>query len=122
MKTEKNLRLEKNEDDRHTDCDKSTLDFLNNQLYLPNEKTLIELPKDDNEVHPFDLVMEKVGSHGRYQKRFYFLFNIVFVFLVSMPNLNFIVGLAIPEHWCHVPGRNGTNYTLEEWKNIHIPT
>ncbi|GLV42087.1 uncharacterized protein CBL_04954 [Carabus blaptoides fortunei] len=38
-----------------------------------------------------------------------------------MPYLNIILVLSVPDHWCHIPGRENTNYTLEEWKNLTLP-
>ncbi|XP_026477381.1 carcinine transporter-like [Ctenocephalides felis] len=29
--------------------------------------------------------------------------------------------MSIPDHWCYVPGRENTNFTLQEWKNITLP-
>ncbi|XP_049809006.1 solute carrier family 22 member 7-like, partial [Schistocerca nitens] len=29
--------------------------------------------------------------------------------------------MQTPDHWCHVPGRERTNLSLEEWKNFTIP-
>ena len=28
---------------------------------------------------------------------------------------------VVPDHWCHVPGREDTNFTVKEWKSITIP-
>ncbi|XP_047111703.1 carcinine transporter-like [Schistocerca piceifrons] len=33
----------------------------------------------------------------------------------------FYLAMQTPDHWCHVPGRECANLTLEEWKNITIP-
>lgn len=41
--------------------------------------------------------------------------------LVAMPALNIILALTSPDHWCHVPGRNETNFTLSEWKMLTVP-
>lgn len=69
----------------------------------------------------FDRVMEKVGYQGPFQYRFNMIFNFVLVILVSMPYLNIILALAVPDHWCHVPGRNSTTFSLEQWKNLTLP-
>lgn len=69
----------------------------------------------------FDAVMEKVGTTGSFQTKFNYIFNFLLVTATSMPYLNIILILAIPDHWCHVPGRENTNYTTEEWKNLTIP-
>ncbi|XP_017787307.1 PREDICTED: organic cation transporter 1-like [Nicrophorus vespilloides] len=69
----------------------------------------------------FDSVIQTVGNDGKFQKRFNFLFNFVLVVLTSMPYLNIVIALAVPEHWCNVPGREYTNHTIETWKELHIP-
>lgn len=69
----------------------------------------------------FDSIMERVGTKGKFQKRFNFLFNFLLVTATSMPYLNIILILAVPDHWCYVPGRENTNFTLEEWKNLTLP-
>lgn len=75
------------------------------------------VPQDE----AFDKIMETVGSNGPFQKRFNYIFNIGLVFFASMVYNNMIFILGTPDHWCHVPGREFTNYTLEEWKNITLP-
>ncbi|PSN43705.1 hypothetical protein C0J52_18633 [Blattella germanica] len=69
----------------------------------------------------FDEVLEHVGSEGRFQHRFNYLYNMFFTFLFAMPCFNIYLAFTIPGHWCHVPGRNETNYTLEEWKQLTLP-
>ncbi|KDR09584.1 hypothetical protein L798_00320, partial [Zootermopsis nevadensis] len=69
----------------------------------------------------FDRLMNHVGLNGKYQSRFNFVFNFVFVIFLAMPYLNLVLALTTPEHWCHVPGRNETNFTEEEWKSLTIP-
>lgn len=69
----------------------------------------------------FDSIMEKIGTNGSFQKTFNFLFNFLLVTATSMPYLNIILALAVPDHWCHVPGREFTNYTSEEWKHLTLP-
>lgn len=69
----------------------------------------------------FDNILIHIGNNGPFQKKFNFIFNFAMCFLASMPYLNFIISLTIPNHWCAVPGREKTNYTLEEWKLLTIP-
>jgi hypothetical protein len=69
----------------------------------------------------FDGLMNNVGLNGKYQSRFNFVFNFVFVIFLAMPYLNLVLAMTIPEHWCHVPGRNETALTEEEWKQLTIP-
>nr|CAD7448068.1 unnamed protein product [Timema bartmani] len=81
--------------------------------------------KDKNEETEdamFETLFTQIGSRGKFQKRFNYLYNMLFVMLVSMPYYNIVMALAVPDHWCHLPGRNGTNYTLDQWKEITLPS
>lgn len=77
------------------------------------------LVKEEESI--FDDIMESIGNGGKFQKRFNIIFNFVLVFFASMPYMNVIYAIVVPDHWCHVPGREFTNYTVEEWKEITIP-
>lgn len=77
--------------------------------------------ENDAETSAIDTIMEKIGNAGRYQSSFNFKFNLILPILAAMPYVNLIISLATPDHWCHVPGRENTNYTLEEWKNLTLP-
>lgn len=35
--------------------------------------------------------------------------------------MNIILALNIPDHWCNVPGRERTNFTLHEWMDLTLP-
>uniref|UniRef100_A0A1A9WDS2 Major facilitator superfamily (MFS) profile domain-containing protein n=1 Tax=Glossina brevipalpis TaxID=37001 RepID=A0A1A9WDS2_9MUSC len=71
---------------------------------------------------PFQIVMEKAGNHGRFQ----LIYNLIFVAALGMSGamiyMNIILALNIPEHWCTVPGREKTNFTLSEWRRLTLPT
>jgi hypothetical protein len=69
----------------------------------------------------FNELMEHVGMEGKFQSRFNYLYNMALMVLVAMPALNIILALTSPDHWCHVPGRNETNFTLSEWKTLTVP-
>ncbi|XP_026479556.1 uncharacterized protein LOC113385953 [Ctenocephalides felis] len=69
----------------------------------------------------FDTVMQSVGNNGPFQKRFNYLYNLIFAIVAAMPCMNIILALSVPDHWCHVPGREFTNYTIDEWKNLTLP-
>ncbi|XP_023703458.1 solute carrier family 22 member 5 isoform X2 [Cryptotermes secundus] len=69
----------------------------------------------------FNDLMEHVGMEGKFQSRFNYLYNLALMVLVAMPALNIIMALTSPDHWCHVPGRNETNFTLSEWKQLTVP-
>lgn len=69
----------------------------------------------------FHQALHSVGDDGIFQKRFNYFYNCVLVGLSSMIYLNIVLMMAIPDHWCHVPGRNLTNYTIDEWKELTLP-
>lgn len=69
----------------------------------------------------FDKIMEMAGDEGPFQKRFNYIFNAGLVFFGSMIYMNIILALNVPEHWCHVPGREHTNFTNEQWKHLTLP-
>lgn len=75
----------------------------------------------DKEGAVFDRIMETVGNDGKFQRRFNFLFNFTICMMVSMSFMNVMLVLNDPEHWCYVPGRNETNYTIEEWRDLVLP-
>ncbi|KAK7872792.1 hypothetical protein R5R35_011917 [Gryllus longicercus] len=65
--------------------------------------------------------MEAVGNRGKFQTQFNLTFNLAFVLLAAMPFLNLVLAMAVPEHWCHVPGREHTNLTMQQWKELTLP-
>lgn len=83
--------------------------------------TLHHLDQDMVYDSTFDDIIEEIGNSGKFQKRFNFIFNSVLVFFATLIYMNIIYGLIIPDHWCHVPGRELTNYSLDEWKTFTIP-
>ncbi|XP_049771793.1 carcinine transporter-like [Schistocerca cancellata] len=68
-----------------------------------------------------DGLIAAIGSRGRFQTRFNLIFNLCFLVLAAMPPLNYMIAMSVPDHWCHVPGRELTNYSLDEWKALTIP-
>lgn len=75
----------------------------------------------ENQDAAFDKIMERVGDNGIFQKKFNWIFNVAMVLCASMAYMNIVLALSVPDHWCHVPGRETTNYTEEEWKNLTLP-
>uniref|UniRef100_A0A336MX72 CSON006225 protein n=1 Tax=Culicoides sonorensis TaxID=179676 RepID=A0A336MX72_CULSO len=69
----------------------------------------------------FDRIMEMVGNDGKFQRRFNFLFNFSICMFVSMAFMNIMLVLNDPDHWCFVPGREKTNYSIEEWRDLVLP-
>lgn len=70
----------------------------------------------------FDQIMHRIGDRGKFQKRFNYIFNVGLVYFASMVFMNIILAMNIPDNWCYVPGRNMTNFTLDEWHNLTLPT
>lgn len=83
-----------------------------------SEKTGKEEINDDA---LFDSIIEEIGNDGKFQNRFNFLYNFILVTFVTMPYLNIVLAMTVPDHWCYVPGRETTNYTLDEWKERSLP-
>lgn len=69
----------------------------------------------------FEKIMELVGNDGPFQYRFNLIYNSVMVVFGGMSFMNIILAMNIPDHWCYVPGREYTNYTLEQWKFLTLP-
>ncbi|PSN35683.1 hypothetical protein C0J52_21768 [Blattella germanica] len=49
----------------------------------------------------FEGLMQHVGLDGKFQSRFNYVFNLVFVVFLAMPYLNLVLAMTVPEHWCH---------------------
>jgi hypothetical protein len=84
------------------------------------EQTGLKEMKEEEE-DTFEDLMEHIGMDGKFQLWFNLIFNMGFILTVAMPSFNLILAVTLPNHWCHVPGRNGTNYTLTEWQNLTLP-
>lgn len=77
--------------------------------------------KEINDDALFDTLIEEIGNDAKFQNRFNFLYNFILVTFVTMPYLNIVLAMTVPDHWCHVPGREFTNYSMEEWKERSLP-
>lgn len=69
----------------------------------------------------FDKILEIVGDDGKFQNRFNYIFNVGLSMCSAMVYMNIVLALSIPTHWCHVPGIENTNSTLDEWRQITLP-
>ncbi|XP_047113201.1 solute carrier family 22 member 7-like [Schistocerca piceifrons] len=69
----------------------------------------------------FEDIIEEIGSYGKFQIRFSIVFCCLASYFSAMSAYAMIIALTVPEHWCHVPGREGTNSTIEMWKKLTIP-
>lgn len=96
-------------------------DVLTALVKPPEEKQKRDKPEDEEELTAIEKLMEAVGTRGRFQRRFNWTFNLLVVTFAGMPYVNIVLVLTVPDHWCHVPGREATNYTEDQWKALHIP-
>ncbi|XP_049862328.1 carcinine transporter-like [Schistocerca gregaria] len=97
-------------------------DIDNGELQTLEERTGIpECSRKTKAAPAFEEVLEAIGSRGKFQTRL----NIVFVCFApcfDMMSLNvFYLAMQTPDHWCYVPGREFSNLSIEEWKNLTIP-
>lgn len=91
--------------------------------YLPVMSGISVGTRVEMESHDeiFDNIMERAGDDGRFQKRFNYIFNVGMAICASLCYMNVVLALNVPEHWCLVPGREQTNYTVEKWKELTLP-
>jgi hypothetical protein len=68
-----------------------------------------------------DELIQHADSSGCFQKVFNNLFNFCAVFFGVMSVYSLVLAMEVPDHWCHVPGRDSTNFSLSEWKNLTLP-
>jgi len=84
--------------------------------------TVHEMELDESEQDdPFQALMEKAGDHGRYQTLYNYVFVAGLAFAGAMTYMNIILALNIPDHWCDVPGREQTQFTVDEWRELTLP-
>lgn len=78
-----------------------------------------ERSNDYNEA--MDDLFEVVGSDGKFQRNFGWIFNCACLVALCMAGQNVYFVFAIPKHWCNVPGRELTGYSKDEWRNLTVP-
>lgn len=101
---------------------KDKLEKENSRKASATASTVHEMDLDESELNdPFQAIMEKAGNHGRYQTLYNYVFVAGLAFAGAMTYMNIILALNIPDHWCTVPGRENTNFTLTEWRDITSP-
>jgi hypothetical protein len=100
----------------------------NNVLYVftqenqqENKIERMETEHEKADRNLFNDLMDYVGTEGKFQFRFNYLYNMALMVLVALPALNIVLALSSPDHWCHVPGRSETNLTSLEWKELTVP-
>ena len=77
--------------------------------------------KKPGNLSSFEKLLGAVKADGAYQWRLILVFMIPMAFTYSIAQRNGIILMSIPNHVCHVPGREFTNYNQEEWHNLTIP-
>lgn len=68
-----------------------------------------------------DDILELMGSFGRYQRNLLLIVVMPASFLVGFVMNLMLFQMVVPDHWCHVPGRENTSLTVEEWRSLTIP-
>lgn len=68
-----------------------------------------------------DGLIQHADPSGCFQKVFNNLFNFCAVFFGVTSVYSLVLAMEVPDHWCHVPGRESTNFSLSEWKNLTLP-
>ncbi|XP_076064252.1 organic cation transporter 1-like [Oratosquilla oratoria] len=69
----------------------------------------------------FEDILKKSGGYGRYQKRILFQIMVPAIFYSSLQANLIVFQTVVPPYWCDVPGRDKTDYTMEQWKNLTLP-
>lgn len=77
--------------------------------------------EEPQEIDHCNEIMAKIGYDGFFQKMFKIIYVCGLTIFSAMLYMNIILALSIPNHWCHVPGRERTNFTMQEWKEITLP-
>ncbi|XP_069687214.1 organic cation transporter protein-like isoform X1 [Periplaneta americana] len=84
-------------------------------------KLLPRQDESDNAAVLMDDLIRHVDNEGAFQNAFNNLFNFFAVIVGVMSVYSLVLAMKVPNHWCHVPGRDNTNLTLTEWKNYTLP-
>ncbi|XP_064117978.1 organic cation transporter 1-like isoform X2 [Macrobrachium nipponense] len=69
----------------------------------------------------FDSLLEIVGSRGRYQHKLVYYVLSPICFFLGYSTCQLLFQVAVPDHWCHVPGRENTTLSEKEWMDLTIP-
>jgi hypothetical protein len=85
-----------------------------------DSSTAMLLPGRDGAALMDDLIQE-ADSAGSFQKLFNGLFNFCAVVVGVTSVYTLVLAMKVPDHWCYVPGRASTNFSLSEWKNLTLP-
>jgi hypothetical protein len=78
------------------------------------------LPSHDGAVL-MDELIQQADAVGGFRKVFNSLFNFCAVIVGVMSVYSLVLAMKVPDHWCYVPGRASTNFSLSEWKHLTLP-
>ncbi|XP_049856621.1 solute carrier family 22 member 7-like [Schistocerca gregaria] len=80
----------------------------------------IPVPEDSTDPG-IESIIQQAGGFGRFQKLFLFIYNFLLPCAMGMNYVNIVMALTAPDHWCHVPGRDEANLTVDQWKTLTLP-
>ncbi|XP_076049091.1 carcinine transporter-like [Oratosquilla oratoria] len=69
----------------------------------------------------FDDILNEIGGYGRYQKWKVGIALLPVAFFTALQTNLKVFQMVVPPYWCHVPGRESTDLTLDQWKNLTLP-
>ncbi|XP_068247569.1 organic cation transporter 1-like isoform X2 [Palaemon carinicauda] len=69
----------------------------------------------------FDAILELVGSKGKFQFKLVYYVLAPVCFFMGYNTCQVLFQTAVPDHWCHVPGRENTTFSKEEWMALTVP-
>lgn len=72
-------------------------------------------------MREFDDILQTVGSFGKYQKLRIAVLFVPISFFFGFTSTSAMFELVVLPHWCHVPGRENTSLSPEEWRNLTVP-
>ncbi|CAL8092584.1 unnamed protein product [Orchesella dallaii] len=87
----------------------------NNNISLTSK-----IPNGSKKCEDFEEILEVVGSQGRFQKILLYAVLCPIVTVSPFLVLNTVFMWDVPDHSCHVPGRD-PDMSIEEWKNLTLP-
>ncbi|XP_076049384.1 beta-alanine transporter-like [Oratosquilla oratoria] len=69
----------------------------------------------------FDDILNEIGGYGRYQKWKVGIALLPVAFFTALQTNLKVFQMVVPPYWCHVPGRESTDLSLDQWKNLTLP-
>ena len=69
----------------------------------------------------YEDALRKIGPFGRYQ-RLVFCLGSLLTFGMAITAYGYVFITAFVDHWCYIPEITGLNLTLEQKKDLSLPT